>query len=74
LPLGNENSCGFKGCRRYNQRPMMPNPFNDPFSSFLGPDGDTRAWLLNPFHPRALFCLLCVIIAMVINSLLFSPH
>jgi hypothetical protein len=37
---------------------------------FFGPGRDKWAWLWNPFHPSALFCVLCAIVAMVVVSLL----
>jgi hypothetical protein len=49
---------------------MNGDPFDNLLTKILGPDADPRAWLLNPFHPAALFCVLASVMAMIVMTLL----
>jgi hypothetical protein len=49
---------------------MKRNPFDELFY-FLPEPGDERTtWLWNPFHPHALFCALCAVVAMLLMSIM----
>jgi hypothetical protein len=48
----------------------MKRDFDELFALFPGPGSQETTWLWNPLHPRALFCLLCAIAAMVVVSMM----
>jgi hypothetical protein len=49
---------------------MKRNPFDEIFCFLPGPHDERSNWLWNPFHPHALFCVLCTVAATILMTLL----